>query len=87
MYDIDFNVVAMQEYAFLVHACEISDAAPGEARSQVIAQKLFNMIGTLRASLDSFDRGGWRVLSHDLLETNGSLVVSFLICREERDIS
>ena len=77
--------LVMQEYAFLVQTCEISSAVPvGESRSQVIAEKLVNMIEMLRSSLDSFDHGGWRALSHDVLETNGSLIVSFLICREER---
>jgi hypothetical protein len=77
----------MPEYAFLVQTCQIPDSASGETRAHTIAEQLVKMMETLRSSLSSFDSGGWRVVSHDLLETNGSLIVSFLICREERDRS
>ena len=76
----------MPEYAFLVQTCTMpeSNETSSEARSHVIAQTLIKITDGLQSSLQSFDAGGWRVLSHDLLESGNSLIVSFLICREER---
>jgi len=76
----------MMEYAFLVQTCELPEI-DGEAwqenRGQVIAERLAALGEPLRRTLNSFDQGGWQVLSHDVMETNGSLVVSFLIFRQQ----
>jgi hypothetical protein len=75
------------EYAFLVRTCELSaDEAPATAgdRGRVIAEKLAQLAEPLQRSLESFDHGGWKVLSHDLLREGDSLVVTFLICRPRR---
>jgi hypothetical protein len=76
----------MMEYAFLVQACElgIDGKACQVDRGQAIAERLAALGEPLRLSLNSFDQGGWQVLSHDVMETNGSLVVSFLIFRQQR---
>ena len=74
----------MTEYAFLVRSCELPVgmvAESAECRGRVIAEKLGTMVESLHQSLESFDDGGWQVLSHTLLEAPKSLVVSFLICR------
>jgi hypothetical protein len=73
----------MTEYAFLIKKCEFPDFALAEGdEAQLIAERLAGLGGPLQTSLESFDDGGWRVLSHDLLRSNGSLIVSFLICRQ-----
>jgi hypothetical protein len=74
------------EYAFLVQTCELPeiDREAWQDRGQVIAERLAALGEPLRRALNSFDQGGWQVLSHDVLETNGSLVVSFLIFRQQR---
>jgi len=77
----------MMEYAFLVQTCElpgIGGEAPQEDRGQAIAERLAELGEPLRRTLNSFDQGGWQVLSHDVMESNGSLVVSFLIFRQQR---
>jgi hypothetical protein len=74
----------MTEYAFLVRSCELPAGMKMESadfRGHVIAEKLGMLVESLHQSLESFDQGGWQVLSHNLLEANDSLVVSFLICR------
>ena len=72
----------MTEYAFLVQTCELpAPGASGQTRAQVIAEKLAALSEPLRLSLNSFDHGGWQVLSHHLLESNGLLIVSFLMSR------
>lgn len=73
------------EYAFLVQTCELPDIGreARQDRGQVIAERLAALGEPLRRALNSFDQGGWQVLSHDVLETNGSLVVSFLIFRRQ----
>ena len=74
----------MMEYAFLVQTCElaIGEEVPQEDRGQAIAERL--ALGEpLQRTLNSFDQGGWQVLSHDVMETKGSLVVSFLIFRQQ----
>ena len=77
----------MTEYAFLVQTCDLPENRVGatEDPGRVIAEQLLTLNKRLHASLASLDDGGWRVLSHHLLETNGSLIVSFLICRERRN--
>jgi hypothetical protein len=72
----------MTEYAFLVQTCELPESASSADEALLIADKLASVGEPLQNSLASFDNGGWRVLSHHLLRTNGSLVVSFLICRQ-----
>jgi hypothetical protein len=76
------------EYAFLVQTCEPpeTDREAWQDRGQVIAERLAALGEPLRGALNSFDQGGWQVLSHDVLETNGSLVVSFLIFRRQHRI-
>ena len=76
------------EYAFLVQTCELPeiDREAWQDRGQVIAERLAALGEPLRRALNSFDQGGWQVLSHDVLETNGSLVVSFLIFRRQHPI-
>ena len=78
----------MKEYAFLVQSCEVpltSTETSAAERGHLIAEKLVAMTETLRLGLRSFDHGGWYVLSHDVLESHGSVIVSFLICREQKD--
>ena len=73
------------EYAFVVRSCELPFdvlTKSAEAKAQIVAEKLAGMIDALHASIDSFDNGGWEVRSHNLIELNGSLVVTFLVCRE-----
>jgi len=73
------------EYAFFVQTCELPEdmvGASAEYRGRVIASKLSELAEPLHQSLEHFDNGGWKVLSHDLLQADGSLVVSFLICRQ-----
>jgi hypothetical protein len=73
----------MTEYAFLVQTCELPESTgSGGDEALLIADKLASVSEPLQNSLDSFDHGGWRVLSHHLLRTNGSLIVSFLVCRQ-----
>ena len=75
------------EYAFLVQTRELphrSGEESGEKQDEFIAETLMELCAPLENSLDSLDNGGWRVLSHDVMQTNGSLIVSFLICRERR---
>ena len=76
------NIVT--EYAFLVRSCELPAGMKAESadyRGRVIAEKLGTLVESLHQSLETFDDGGWQVLSHTLLEADDSLVVSFLICR------
>jgi hypothetical protein len=75
------------EYAFLVQARDLppgSAAISGGQQAELIAETLTELCEPLENSLESFDRGGWRILSHDLMQANGSLIVSFLICRQRR---
>ena len=75
----------MMEYGFLVQTCDLPAAnAPGECRAEMIAEKLAGLNETLQRSLASFQAGGWRIVSHDLLQTNESLVITFVIGREAR---
>jgi hypothetical protein len=74
------------EYAFLVQTCELPESAGSAAdEALLIADKLASVGEPLQNSLATFDNGGWRVLSHHLLRTNGSLIVSFLVCRQRGD--
>jgi len=52
-----------------------------ECRGRVIAEKPGTLVESLHHSLESFDDGGWQVLSHTLLEAPKFLVVSFRVCR------
>jgi hypothetical protein len=84
IYDTASKVETVPEYAFLVRSCELPAnmiAESADFRGRVIAEKLGTFVESLHQSLESFDDGGWQVLSHTLLETNDSLVVSFLIYR------
>ena len=71
----------------LVQTCSIppngADSCT-EARAQMIAERLASSIEGLQRSLESLDQGVWQVLSHDVLDTGDSLVVSFLIFRQPR---
>ncbi len=77
------------EYAFLVQTREIPHGASsvsGKKQGEFIAETLVELCASLENSLDSFDQGGWRALSHDVMQADGSLIVSFLICRPRRHI-
>ena len=67
----------------LVQTCSLpaNGDATSEIRAQIIAERLAGSVEGLTRSLGTLDDGGWQVLSHDVLETNGSLVVSFLVFR------
>jgi hypothetical protein len=70
----------------LIQTCpmpSVSDA-PFEERAQMIAERLASSTEGLSRGLDSLDSGGWQVLSHHVLETAGTLVVSFLVFRQRR---
>jgi hypothetical protein len=72
------------EYAFLVHTRDLppdASAQSGRQQGELIAETLMELCAPLESGLESFDDGGWRVLSHDVMQANGSLVISFLICR------
>ena len=78
----------MMEYGFLVQTCELPAVnAPAECRAQIIAEKLAALNEPLQRSLVSFQAGGWRIVSHDLLQTNESLIITFLIGREARPVA
>ena len=73
------------EYAFVVRSCELPFeilTKSAEDKGQIIAEQLAGMMEGLHASIDSFDKGGWEIRSHNLIELNGSLVVTFLVYRE-----
>ena len=75
------------EYAFLVQTRALphrSSPESGEKQGEFIAETLMELCAPLENTLGSLDSGGWRVLSHDVMQANGTLVVSFLICRERR---
>ena len=76
----------MREYAMLVQTCSCSldDAMRSEEPGELIAKTLAASAEGLTRNLSTLDGGGWQVLSHDVLETNGVLVVSFLIFRQPR---
>ena len=76
------------EYAFLVQTRTLRRRAQtesGEKQAEFIAETLMEFCAPLENSLDSLDNGGWRVLSHDVMQANVTLIVSFLICRDRRD--
>ena len=77
----------MKEYAMLIQTCPIPPAeeSSGEERAQMIAERLASSTQGLTRGLESLDSGGWQVLSHDVLETHGTLVVSFLVFRQRSD--
>ena len=73
------------EYAFIVRNCELTADVRGkstEEKAQIIAERLAGMMEPLHASIESFDNGGWEIRSHNMVEVNGSLIVTFLVCRE-----
>lgn len=72
------------EYAFLVRTCDLPVSGPES--SQFIARELAAMAEPLQRSLESFDNGGWHVISHDVTQVNGTLIVSFLMSRRERSL-
>ena len=76
----------MKEYAMLIQTCPIpaAEEASGEDRAQMIAERLASSTQGLTRGLESLDSGGWQVLSHDVLETHGVLVVTFLVFRQQR---
>ena len=79
--------LSTMEYAFLVQTRDLPHRLPGESgdrQGEFIAETLMELCAPLENSLDSLDSGGWRVLSHDVMQSNGTLVVSFLICRDRR---
>src|SRR5215467_532124 len=79
--------LSTMEYAFLVQTRALPHFSPAESGSkegEFIAETLMELCAPLENSLDSLDSGGWRVLSHDVMQSNGTLIVSFLICRDRR---
>src|SRR5260370_22295427 len=75
------------DYAFMVQTCDLppgAAATSGEKQAALIAEALMALWEPLEKSLESFDHGGWRILSHDLMQAHGSLIVTFLICRQRR---
>lgn len=76
----------MKEYAMLIQTCSLPDSSLGssERRAELIAERLASSTQGLSVGLETLDSGGWQVLSHDVLETQGTLVVSFLIFRQQR---
>ena len=77
---------SVMEYAFLVQTRDLPHTfvQSGRQQGELIAETLIELCAPLESSLESFDNGGWRVLSHDVMHTNGALIVSFLICRPRR---
>ena len=75
----------MKEYAMLVHTCSRPVNGPSssvEERGLMFAEWLGSSAEGLSNGLESFGGGGWQVLSHHVLETDGLLVVSYLIFRQ-----
>ena len=80
--------LSTMEYAFLVQTRTLPTRSPvesGDKQGEFIAETLMDLCAPLENSLDSLDSGGWRVLSHDVMQANGTLIVSFLICRDRRE--
>jgi hypothetical protein len=76
----------MKEYAMLVHTCSRppnGSSSSAEVQGQMFAERLGASAEGLSLGLESFSGGGWQVLSHHVLETDGFLVVSFLIFRQQ----
>ena len=75
----------MMEYGFLVQTCDLPTAAAsvGE-RAEAIANSLASLSEPIHRSLESLDSGGWQVVSHNVLQTDNSLIVTFLIGRNAK---
>jgi hypothetical protein len=73
------------EYAFLVQTCDLPPdiaSIPADESGRLIAQGLAALAEPLQRSLESFDRGGWHVVSHNVAQVNGALILTFLITRQ-----
>jgi hypothetical protein len=84
----DTDRLSPMEYAFLVQTRTLPHTAPGESggkQGEFIGKTLMECCAPLENSLGSLDSGGWRVLSNDVMQSNGTLIVSFLICRDRRE--
>lgn len=78
------------EYAFLIQTCDLPSnmgSLSSQERTQLVVQRMAESAEPLQKSLGSFDDGGWTVVSHNVMQTEGSLILSFLIKRERRPVS
>lgn len=75
----------MGEYGIMVQALGIKpdmlDATP-EQIGQSFTAGLGRMVEKASKGVDSFDGGGWTIVSHALTKLDRHLIISFLLHRE-----
>jgi len=77
------------EYGFLIQTCDLPadiDSLPAQEKTQLVAQRMAESAELLQKSVRSFDEGGWAVVSHNVIQMDGSLILSFLIKRERKSV-
>jgi hypothetical protein len=80
----------MTEYGMMTTTFKLKEELEGitsDEISQSLSLGTHEYLKSLPASLDSFEGGGWRVVSHALTKIDSHLVLTFLIYRDKLSTS
>jgi len=77
----------MYEYAIMSETVNVKpEALVAESKKELLSSlgiDLVRVMDIVHKSLNTYEGGGWEILSHDLTKLDRHLVVSFLIRRQK----
>lgn len=77
----------MVEYGVMAGSAELKPeikTAPSDQVTQALTAILSNELNKVNKAVNSFQGGGWEIISHELTRIDSHVIVSFLVRREKQ---